>query len=305
MNKIIISSRASKLAVWQTNYIADLLRKKLKNIELEVLKLNTLGDIRLDTELSKIGGKGLFLKELEESLIKKQSDISVHSLKDVPVVLADGFKIIANSVRDDPRDVLISNKIINSNNKLRIGTSSLRRQYQLAKLYPTAKFIPIRGNIHTRIAKLNNGEFDAIVLAYAAIKRMSLETLVTRIFELEECVPSPGQGIISVEAFKPSSSFEKEISIINDKDSTLCSQLERNIGRLVSADCTMPIGCNVSTNNAEQKIQILFYIADVTGTKDISIKKDYKIDASSQKILMDFKDILEKNQIHKIINTFK
>ena len=132
MNKIIISSRASKLAVWQTNYIADLLREKLKNIELEVLKLNTLGDIRLDTELSKIGGKGLFLKELEESLIKKQSDISVHSLKDVPVILADGFKIIANSVRDDPRDVLISNKIINSNTKLRIGTSSLRRQYQLA-----------------------------------------------------------------------------------------------------------------------------------------------------------------------------
>ena len=110
---------------------------------------------------------------------------------------------------------------------------------------------------------------------------MSLEKLVTRIFELEECVPSPGQGIISVEAFKPSSSFEKEISIINDKDSTLCSQLERNIGRLVSADCSMPIGCNVSTNNAEQK-QILFYIADVTGTKDISIKKDYKIDTSSQ-----------------------
>ena len=133
MNKIIISSRASKLAVWQTNYIADQLRKKIKNIELEILKLNTLGDIRLDTELSKIGGKGLFLKELEESLIKKQSDISVHSLKDVPVVLADGFKIIANSVRDDPRDVLISNKIVNSNDKLRIGTSSLRRQYQLAK----------------------------------------------------------------------------------------------------------------------------------------------------------------------------
>ena len=99
MNKIIISSRASKLAVWQTNYTADLLREKLKNIELEVLKLNTLGDIRLDTELSKIGGKGLFLKELEESLIKKQSDISVHSLKDVPVILADGFEIIANSAR--------------------------------------------------------------------------------------------------------------------------------------------------------------------------------------------------------------
>ena len=137
------------------------------------------------------------MKELEESLIKKQSDISVHSLKDVPVVLADGFKIIANSVRDDPRDVLISNKIVNSNEKLRIGTSSLRRQYQLAKFYPNAKFIPIRGNIHTRIAKLNSGEFDAIVLAYAAIKRMSLEKLVTRIFELEECVPSPGQGIIS------------------------------------------------------------------------------------------------------------
>ena len=305
MNKIIISSRASKLAVWQTNYIADLLRKKLKNIELEVLKLNTLGDIRLDTELSKIGGKGLFLKELEESLIKKQSDISVHSLKDVPVVLADGFKIIANSVRDDPRDVLISNKMINSNDKIKIGTSSLRRQYQLAKLYPAAKFIAIRGNIHTRIAKLDSGEFDAIVLAFAAIKRMSLENLVTRIFELEECVPSPGQGIISVEAFKPSSSFEKEISTINDKDSTLCSQLERNIGRLVSADCTMPIGCNVSINNSEKKIQILFYIADVTGSKDILIKKDYEIDTSSQKILMNFKDILEENQIHKIINTFK
>ena len=126
------------------------------------------------------------MKELEESLIKKQSDISVHSLKDVPVVLADGFKIIANSVRDDPRDVLISNKIVNSNEKLRIGTSSLRRQYQLAKFYPNAKFIPIRGNIHTRIAKLNSGEFDAIVLAFAAIRRMSLEKMVTRIFELED-----------------------------------------------------------------------------------------------------------------------
>ena len=129
------------------------------------------------------------MKELE-SLIKKQSDISNHSLKDVPVVLADGFKIIANSVRDDPRDVLISNKIVNSNDKLRIGTSSLRRQYQLTKFYPDAKFIPIRGNIHTRIAKLNSGEFDAIVLAFAAIRRMSLEKMVTRIFELEECACS-------------------------------------------------------------------------------------------------------------------
>ena len=117
--------------------------------------------------------------------------------------------------------------------------------------------------------------------------------------------PSPGQSIISVEAFKPSSSFEKEISIINDKDSTLCSQLERNIERLVSADCSMPIGCNVSINNAEQKIQILLYCRCYWYKRYLYKKKDYKIDASSQKILMDFKDILEKNQIHKIINTFK
>ncbi|MCK7467650.1 MAG: hydroxymethylbilane synthase [Desulfosudis oleivorans] len=204
--KIIIGSRGSKLALKQTSIIAESLKKAYKELEIDIKTIKTTGDKILDVELSKIGGKGLFIKEIEEALASGEIDLAIHSLKDMPHTLPEGFEIAAITTREDPRDVLISKENIDN---FIVGTSSLRRTLQIKALYPQATCKSLRGNVDTRINKLATGEYDAIILAAAGLKRLGLITqdnkissnpeLKIKYLETQDFIPSVGQGALAIE----------------------------------------------------------------------------------------------------------
>lgn len=195
--KIVVGSRDSKLAVIQSEMVIEALRKAHPEIEVELLTMKTTGDKILDKTLDKIGGKGLFVKELDKALIDGKAHITVHSLKDMPMEVSEKLPLIAISKREDPRDVLVLPKGVDKLDPSKpIGSSSRRRQLHLEKLYPGVEIKPVRGNLQTRLRKLDEGEFSAIVLAYAGLSRLGLEDRISRIFSPEEMVPAACQGIL-------------------------------------------------------------------------------------------------------------
>jgi hydroxymethylbilane synthase len=200
MKKVRIGSRESELAVRQSQILIDSIKQNHEQIEVELITMKTTGDIILDKSLDKIGGKGLFVKELDCALIERRSDLSVHSLKDMPMDIPDSLPIVAFSKREDPRDALILPVGCNEIHlELPIGCSSQRRMIQLKKIYPNANFKGLRGNVLTRLEKLDRGEYGALVLAVAGIKRLGLEHRINRIFSKEEMIPAAGQGILAVQ----------------------------------------------------------------------------------------------------------
>ncbi|OOB78535.1 MAG: hydroxymethylbilane synthase [Epulopiscium sp. Nuni2H_MBin003] len=232
---IVVGSRESKLAVVQSQMVIDYLKQN--NINTTLLTMKTTGDIILDKTLEKIGGKGLFVKELDVALIEKRSDISVHSLKDMPAEVE--LPIIGYSKREDPRDVLILPEGKNELDLSKpIGTSSKRRIIQLQKLYPEATFAPVRGNLQTRLRKLDNGEYSALVLAAAGIKRLGLAERISRYFTTEEIIPSAGQGIIAIQGRE-----DEDYSCLDgfcDKESYYIAMSERAFIKELDGGCTSP-----------------------------------------------------------------
>ena len=199
-NKICIGSRESRLAVIQYEMVMDFIRENCPETELELLTMKTTGDLILDRTLDKVGGKGLFVKELDRALMDRRSDLSVHSLKDMPMEVPKELPIVAFSRREDPRDVLVLPEGCGEWSPGKpIGCSSLRRMIQLKELLPEAEFKPVRGNVITRLAKLDAGEYSALILAAAGLKRLGLEERISRYFEPEEMIPSAGQGILAVQ----------------------------------------------------------------------------------------------------------
>lgn len=241
MNKIIrVGSRESKLAVIQTQIVIDYIKKNNPNIEVELITMKTTGDVILDKSLDKIGGKGLFVKELDKALINKKIDISVHSLKDMPAEENDALPIIAYSKRENPRDVIIfPKKEKNINNQKPIGCSSLRRILQLKRIYNDFEFKPIRGNVITRLQKLDSGEYAALVLAYAGIKRLGLEDRINKVFSTSEIIPAAGQGIIAVQGRKNENyDFLKGFE---DKNSRYAAIAERSFIKALDGGCSSPV----------------------------------------------------------------
>ncbi len=199
-NKICIGSRESRLAVIQSEMVMDFIRENCPETELELLTMKTTGDLILDRTLDKVGGKGLFVKELDRALMDRRSDLSVHSLKDMPMEVPKELPIVAFSRREDPRDVLVLPEGCGEWSPGKpIRCSSLRRMIQLKELLPEAEFKPVRGNVITRLAKLDAGEYSALILAAAGLKRLGLEERISRYFEPEEMIPSAGQGILAVQ----------------------------------------------------------------------------------------------------------
>lgn len=193
--KVIVGSRESKLAVIQSEMVIDAIKKYDDEIDVQLVTMKTTGDIILDKTLDQIGGKGLFVKELDKALLDKRADLTVHSLKDMPMEVSEQLPLLAFSKREDPRDALILPDGADEMDFSKpIGVSSLRRKLQLAKLFPEASFKPIRGNVQTRLRKLDSGEYGAIVLAYAGIKRLDLTERVSRLFTTEEILPAACQG---------------------------------------------------------------------------------------------------------------
>lgn len=238
--EIIVGSRDSKLAVIQSEMVIDAIKSYDNALNVSLLTMKTTGDMILDRTLDKIGGKGLFVKELDKALMDRRADLTVHSLKDMPMEVSEELPLLAFSKREDPRDVLILPEGIETLDMDKpIGCSSLRRKLQLEKLYPQAKFKPIRGNVQTRLKKLDSGEYGAIVLAYAGIKRLGLEERVSRIFEPEEILPAACQGILVVQG---RAGYDVPfLSDFEDAEAKLIALAERSFVRTLDGGCSSPV----------------------------------------------------------------
>ncbi|MCF6095552.1 hydroxymethylbilane synthase [Thermovorax subterraneus] len=239
-----VGTRQSELALIQTEIIIGKLLEYFPDWKFEVVKIRTKGDRMGKADLKEIGGKGLFVKEIEEALLNGEIDFAVHSMKDMPYEIPEGLVIAAVSEREDPRDVLISKsgktiRELNANPK--IGTSSLRRQVQLKALRPDLEVIPLRGNIATRLRKMDELGLDGIVLAAAGLKRLKMEGLIAEYFSVHEMVPAVGQGALAVETRKESE-FEKLLKKINHKPTEISICAEREFMKALGGSCNFPIG---------------------------------------------------------------
>lgn len=244
MNNIIkISTRKSKLAMWQTNTIAAML--EAEGMKPEINSMETKGDKILDRSIAKIGSKGVFTEELEEQLQSGGTDIAVHSAKDMQSVLPEGFELIAFSKREKVNDVLVSDKAINiedPNQKIRIGTSSVRRRAMLKHFYPHVEAVEMRGNLQTRIEKMRRGDCDALILAYAGVKRMEYDEMIVKEFDADSFTPPVGQGCIAIESATNLDSEKREAirNCLNDPDSESCLLAERAYLKKLEGGCSIP-----------------------------------------------------------------
>ncbi|HQS66182.1 MAG TPA: hydroxymethylbilane synthase [Sulfuricurvum sp.] len=246
MKKLTIATRGSKLALWQSKYIKSVIESKYSDVEVELKIVITSGDKILDVPLAKIGGKGLFLKEIEESMLAGEAQMAVHSLKDVPTVMPKGLLLAAITKREDVRDAMLSEKYENLTALPQgaiVGTSSLRRRMQLLKERPDLVIKDLRGNVDTRIRKLKEGEFDAIILAAAGINRLGLSQSVAHFYpiSMDEMLPSMGQGALGIETVNEPWVLEIA-SMLEDSDSRLETTIERAFVDTLQGGCQVPIG---------------------------------------------------------------
>nr|BAA05861.1 porphobilinogen deaminase [Ruminiclostridium josui] len=260
MKKIRIGSRDSKLAIIQSELIMSAIRKYDPDIELELITMKTTGDKILDKTLDKIEGKGLFVKELDNALYNNEVDITVHSYKDMPLEENPELPVVALSKREDPRDAFILPQ--NGENGEPIGSSSLRRQLQLKELFPGCKTAPIRGNVQTRLKKLDSGEFSAIVLAAAGIKRLGLESRIGRYFSVDEILPAASQGIIAVQG-RVGENFDF-LKLFHSEESLCISLAERTFVREMNGGCSTPIAAYATIQGSEIILKGL-YCNETTG----------------------------------------
>ena len=303
-NKIIIGSRGSKLAL----IYAQNVKNKLLNIskdfndeQIEIKKITTQGDKFLDQRLSDLGGKGLFSKNIEKELLSKKIDIAVHALKDMPSEETKGLKTNVFLERNDPREILITKnkkKLNELKSDSLVGTSSYRREFQIKKKRPDLKCKLIRGNVDTRIKKLENGEYDAIILSYAGIKSLNLQKEITEIFPVDEIVPSAGQGIISLQCRENDDVIISLIEKINHRDTYLRACAERNVLKVLEGDCETAVGVHAIIEGDQITLEAELFSLD--GTKRFYEKKTSNIN-NSEKLGTEIGQILKKksNNLYK------
>jgi hydroxymethylbilane synthase len=242
LSKLVIATRESRLALWQAEHVKALLEQRGHQVSL--LGMTTRGDQILDRTLSKVGGKGLFVKELETALEEGRADIAVHSLKDVPMELPDGFALACVMEREDPRDAFVSNRFERFEDLPHgavVGTSSLRRVVLLRAQRPDLKIEPLRGNLDTRLRKLDDGQYDAIVLAAAGLKRLGLGSRIRAIFEPEQMLPAAGQGALGIETRAGRNDLAEMLSPLSHQATWLAVAAERAVSRAMGGSCSMPL----------------------------------------------------------------
>jgi hydroxymethylbilane synthase len=247
-----IATRKSPLALWQAEHVAGALRAAHPGLAVEVVGMSTQGDKILDTPLAKVGGKGLFVKELEQALVEDRADVAVHSMKDVPVDLPRGLHIATIMAREDPRDALVSNRfetLADLPEGARLGTASLRRRCQLSARRPGLEIVPLRGNVNTRLRKLDDGEFDAIVLASAGLRRLGLESRIRSLLSIDECLPAIGQGAIGIECRIDDDATHALLAPLHDADTAACVEAERAINHRLHGGCQVPIAGHATLRN--------------------------------------------------------
>jgi len=273
MEKLVIATRRSKLALWQSEYIKDRLKEHYPDMEVELQEFVTKGDKILDVPLAKIGGKGLFTKELEVAMLNGDAHIAVHSLKDVPTQFEEGLELGAVTKRFDPRDALLSNKYSSFDELPEgavIGTTSLRRRMAIKMLRPDIVLKDLRGNINTRIAKLNAGEYDAIILAATGVQKLGIEDEVTHFnpISTDIMIPSMGQATLGIET-TTDEKVKEIISVLNDNDAHIESTIERSFVDKLQGGCQVPIGVKATIMD-ENSIRIQAIVGMPDGSESIS-----------------------------------
>lgn len=269
MKELRIATRKSPLALWQAEHIAARLRAAHSGLHVELLPLTTKGDVLLDSPLAAIGGKGLFIKELERAILDDEADIAVHSMKDVPAELPEGLVMSAVTQREDPHDALVSNRfasLAELPDKARVGTCSLRRQAQLLAYRSDLRILPLRGNVNTRLAKLDADEFDAIVLAAAGLKRLGMDARIRERIAYERCLPAIGQGVMGIECRSDAEPVHTLLRAVNDAETALCVAAERAFGARLEATCQVPLAGHAQLASGDG-LRLRALVASVDGSK--------------------------------------
>jgi hydroxymethylbilane synthase len=263
--KLIIATRRSRLALWQAEHVMKLLKARHAGLEVDLLPLSTRGDELLDQRLDKAGGKGLFVKELENALADGRAQLAVHSMKDLPAELPPGFAIAAILEREDPRDAFVSSKYSSLKEmpgKSIIGTSSLRRAAQILERYPSLEAKLLRGNVETRLAKLDRGEYDAVILAVAGLVRLGLEQRIRARLEPEDSLPAPGQGALGIECLTSRQDVVDLLAPLAHAGVTACVRAERSVSRAFGGSCTIPLGAFAELQGNRMRLRALVAAAD-------------------------------------------
>ncbi|HXM64731.1 MAG TPA: hydroxymethylbilane synthase [Terriglobales bacterium] len=273
MTRLRIGSRGSQLALWQANHISALLRERGHEVELEIIK--TTGDKITDVALAKVGTKGMFTKEIEEALAEERIDLAVHSLKDLPTELSPGFEIAAVTTRENPRDVFCSRKYGSMEDLprgARVGTSSLRRQAQLKAVRPDLDIHPLRGNVDTRLRKLEAGEYDAIILAAAGLNRLGKTQLVRQVIPSEVMCPAAGQGALGIEIRAGDSVTRQHLAFLDDAAARATTTCERALLNKLGGGCQVPIGAFAEVRDGRLHLEAI--VADPDGFKVLRESRD-------------------------------
>lgn len=253
---LVIATRESRLALWQAEHVRDLLQQRF-GLRVELLGMTTRGDQILDRTLSKVGGKGLFVKELEAALEDGRAHLAVHSLKDVPMDLPDGFELAAVLEREDPRDAFVSNRFATLAELPQgacVGTSSLRRVSQVLARRPDLRIEPLRGNLDTRLRKLDDGQYDAIVLAAAGLKRLGLAQRIRSVFAVDEMIPAAGQGALGIEIRSDQPALRELLAQVSDRPTWWVAEAERAVSRTLGGSCSMPLAAHAVWDGAQLRI---------------------------------------------------
>lgn len=271
--KLVIASRESALAMWQARHIQSRLQALYPDTEVSILGMTTTGDQILDTPLAKVGGKGLFVKELETALADGRADLAVHSMKDVPMNLPEGFMLAATGEREDARDAFVSNHYETLEALPPgsiVGTSSLRRQSQLQARFPQLKIESLRGNLQTRLRKLDEGQYAAIILAAAGLIRLELGHRIRQFISPEQSIPAVGQGALGIEISANRPDMLAVLSPLNHPDTQVCVEAERSMSRALAGSCTVPLGAYATCK--DDTIHITGFVASVDG-KQMLVEK--------------------------------
>ena len=263
-----IATRKSPLAMWQAEYVKQQLLVHHPQLQVELLALSTRGDKLLDTSLAKVGGKGLFVKELEIALLDGAADIAVHSMKDVPMEFPEGLKLAVICEREDPLDAFVSNNYQRLDQlpaDAIVGTSSLRRQSQVRAQFPDLQIKDLRGNVNTRLAKLDHGEYDALILASAGLIRLDMHQRIASRLEAELCLPAGGQGAVGIECRTGDKAIQTLLEPLHHRESAYCVMAERAMNRRLQGGCQVPIGCFAQLQPSGDRLKLRGLVASVDG----------------------------------------
>ncbi len=246
MKKLVLGTRGSKLALWQAEWVQASLERIHPGLQVELVKIKTTGDKILDVPLAKVGGKGLFVKEIEEAMLRNEIDIAVHSMKDVPVEFPDGLHLAVICEREDPRDALISKGVAFQDlpKGAKIGTSSLRRSCQILSVRPDFNIVQLRGNLETRFRKLDEKQFDAMILAAAGVKRLGWQDRISELLSTEISLPAIGQGAIGIECRVRDEEVHRLIGVLNHEATSTCVRAERACLTVLEGGCQVPIAAH-------------------------------------------------------------